>query len=73
MIETRKLEITKNALDNATPDQLEAIWHLLLRFPEIVVRKASFDLPDGYLTFIKTYSNGTKVYGGISPEGQVST
>ena len=70
---THKLEITKNALDSATPDQLEAIWHIMLKFPKLTVGVGGFDLPSGYLTFIEEYSDGTMVYGGISPEGQVST
>lgn len=72
-MDTRKLEITKGALYNATSDQIAAVWGLMLKFHEVVVGMGGPDLPHGYLTFIETYESGTRVYGGISPEGRIST
>jgi hypothetical protein len=69
----KTLEISKSALESATPDQLESIWHLLLKFPKVSVGLAGFDLPTGYLAFVETYENGMNIFGGIAPNGDVST
>jgi hypothetical protein len=72
-MDTHKLEITKTALDIVTTEQREAIWQLLTSFTKVTVGVGGFDLPDGYLTFVEEYSNGTMVYGGIAPDGRIST
>jgi hypothetical protein len=65
--------LSKEAIEICTEDQLEAICRLMADKHTITVHKAGFDLPDGYLTFILKYESGSTIYGGISPEGDVST
>jgi len=33
----------------------------------------AFDLPSGYIAFNQFFGDGRNIYGGISPEGEVST
>lgn len=42
------------------------------RITKINVTKAGFDLPDGYLTVNIVYATGG-IYGGLSPQGDLST
>lgn len=40
---------------------------------KIQVTKGGFDLPTGYLAFRTDYLDGSSIYGGIAPNGDVST
>lgn len=68
------LTITKDALDAMTAAQKEAVLRLYNdRVKEVAVSKGLFDLPDGYLTFAQHYEGSGSIYGGIAPNGDVST
>lgn len=40
---------------------------------ELSIGYKPFDLPEGWITVWLTYASGHKVYGGISPEGDMHT
>jgi hypothetical protein len=56
-----------------TAEQYKALEELAKRWNRIHVGNGTFDLPRGYITVRLFYKDGTSIYGGISPEGQVST
>lgn len=56
-----------------TEAQKEALKRLDLRWAQVHYWKGDFGLPTGYLSVRLFYSNGDSIYGGISPEGDVST
>ena len=71
-----QVTLTHQALDVLTPEQVSSL--VRLSTPEtvdyIIVQKGGFDLPEGYLAFAVHYKeHNTPMYGGISPEGDVST
>lgn len=70
--------LTHEALSTVTPEQIRALIRLLNteHTAQMTVTKGGFDLPDGYLAFRLDYAdpgNGTSIFGGIDPEGSVST
>lgn len=71
----RTATFTLEALETATPEQMMAVNRLLI--PETVrnvdVQRGGFDLPDGYLAVAVEYVSGSCLYGGIDPDGSVST
>ena len=74
----KTVEITPEALKTVTDEQLTAIARLIGAdsVAHIVVAAGGFDLPSGYLSFrydFKDPGNGSSIYGGIGPDGAVST
>lgn len=72
----KKAELTQQACEKATVAQMQALARILdsPTVQRIDVTGAGFDLPSGYLTFRVDYNQGSSpMYGGISPEGEVST
>jgi len=67
--------ISKEAWDTMTPDQVIAIGRLLENEHRVHVTKASpFDLPERWLSFRTDHiPSKAAIYGGIAPDGQVST
>lgn len=72
------ITISPEAREVMNDEQWSAIgW--LLKSPTVEslrVMKGGFDLPDGYLTFQQIYPSqlgATSIYGGIGPDGSVST
>lgn len=72
-------EFSPEAVAAATTDQAAAILRILrnANVTNINVVKAGFDLPEGYLGFRYDYDSGFapagSIYGGIAPNGDVST
>lgn len=66
---------TENAINAATHEQIEAIKGLISNEHDVhVTKSAPWDLPEGYLAFRSTHlRSNSVVYGGIAPDGQVST
>jgi hypothetical protein len=56
-----------------TSDQLKSLKDLAKRWSRVLVGHGTFDLPEGYITVQLYYASGLRIYGGISPEGDVST
>jgi len=73
------VEITFNerSLAQMTPEQHKALMSMCERFSKTLLRlkvmTGGFDLPQGYLTFVQEFAEKHTIYGGISPEGRVST
>lgn len=68
------LTLTPEAMETMTLDQKSALVRLhTQRVADIRVQKGGFDLPDGYLAFGQRYEEGVIIYGGIAPNGDVST
>lgn len=73
------VEITFNerSLAQMTAEQHKAIMQMNERFGKTLLRLrimvGGFDLPQGYLTFIQEFEEKRMIYGGISPEGSIST
>jgi hypothetical protein len=67
--------LTKEALTLLTPEQKDKLVALFKagHIEQIAVMAGSFDLPEGYVTVWMTYNTGNKIFGGISPEGELST
>lgn len=66
--------LTREAMEVMTPDQRVALVRIASeRVAGITVQKGGFDLPDGYLAFGQRYEEGVIIYGGIAPDGAVST
>lgn len=63
------LRITPEALSAITTEQWHAIERLLTTH-DLRVAKGGLDLPGGYLEF---HNGDGTLYGGIAPDGQVST
>jgi hypothetical protein len=69
-----KIEMTRDALEIMTPEQQQSILRLSDEQHLVVVGRGMFDLPQGYLSFRSEYlPAGSSIYGGIAPDGQVST
>ena len=67
------VEFTIQGIERVTQPQIEAIRRFTENRHKVEVGIA-FDLPEGYVCFVSThYPSGNQVYGGISPEGEVST
>ena len=69
---------TSGAIKICTAPQLQAIKRIAVKpaIELVDVHVGGFDLPEGYLTFRIDYPNRgiySTIYGGISPEGDVST
>lgn len=60
------------ALSRLTPAQRDALVRLDDARNEISVSTA-WDLGEGWICFNLTYPSGTTIYGGIDPQGEVST
>jgi hypothetical protein len=71
-----KVKMTQEAFNTMTTAQKKSI-DVLLNNPKlenVVVQKGGFDLPNNYLCFTMHWTDhGQPIYGGISPQGQVST
>ena len=72
------IRFTREALKVVTPKQIEALNFLCREVSGtlcIQVSVGGFDLPDGYLSLRRIYRDPMldTIYGGISPEGDVST
>jgi hypothetical protein len=71
------INFTHEALAAMTPDQHKAlIWiskNESNRKDRIIVQKGGFDLPEGYLAFATHFHEENSIYGGIAPNGDVST
>ncbi len=72
------ITISPEARATMTDEQWEAIKRML-NHPSVEslrIMKGGFDLPDGYITFQQIYPSSlgaTSTYGGIAPDGSVST
>lgn len=68
------LTLTPEAMEAMTFAQKFALLRLHnQRVADIRVQKGGFDLPNGYLAFGQRYLEGAIIYGGIAPNGDVST
>lgn len=66
--------ITSQALEIMTIPQRDALIRLANeRVQNVSVQRGGFDLPEMYLAFRQDYKEGTPIFGGISPNGDVST
>lgn len=66
--------ITKPAMQTMTTEQCGALARLMTdRVAGISVAKGALDLPEGYVEFQQRYEEGVIIYGGIAPNGDVST
>jgi hypothetical protein len=68
--------ITRQAIDIITREQCDALVRLSEsdKLDKVVVSTGStLDLPDGYLAFRQDWKTGQPIYGGIAPNGDVST
>lgn len=73
---TIKYEFTYEALHTMTRQQcveLDRIGYVNDNVIFVVVQRGGFDLPADYLTVRIEYRDGSSIYGGISPEGVLST
>lgn len=68
------ITFTREAWELASGDQIDAIDHIYTaETARLEILKGGFDLPSGYLMFIRYYDDGSTIVGGISDEGDVST
>jgi hypothetical protein len=65
-------ELTPQACAIATEPQMLKLASLLEKADKIGVSAAGLDLPTGYL-FVRIDYPAGPIYGGISPEGDLST
>lgn len=66
--------VTKEALEIMTLEQRDSAVRLANdAVDHVVIQKGGFDLPEGYLAFIQKYADNRPIYGGIAPNGDVST
>ena len=67
--------VTKEAMTVMTIAQRDALVRLANdAVDHIGVQKGGFDLPEGYLAFRQKYADhSSPIYGGIAPNGDVST
>lgn len=72
---SKTISITQEALNTATDEQVAAIARVARpdSVVEVTVQRAGLGLPEDYLAFNYKYSDGYTIYGGIDPEGRVST
>lgn len=56
-----------------TSEQWTAISFLARNHAELAVYPRTFDLPEGFITFWQQSKHGNRVYGGIAPDGAIST
>lgn len=67
-------DLTREAMAAMTVEQRDALVRIANdRVKSVGVQKGGLDLPDGYLAFRQDYPTGTPIYGGIAPNGDVST
>ena len=64
--------ISDDLLAKISDRQVERLNELARRWRGVEVFPGTFDLPPGYIS-IKLDPHGHPIYGGISPEGDVST
>lgn len=70
----RSIILTVEALRACTPKQLGALCLMAESSYTVEVTTALYGLPQGYVTFTRKYDKDHKgIFGGISPEGEVST
>lgn len=70
------IEFTREAYVICTTEQRNAFFRLLdsESVKHIQIQRGGFDLPNGYLAFRIDYNTGsTPMYGGVAPDGSVST
>jgi len=68
------INMTKSACEICTTKQLRELAHMHGDRPILIfVQKAGFELPNGYLSFRLKYDPNNSIYGGIAPDGSVST
>ena len=68
------IRLSFEAAEMITEPQIRAAAKLTGGGKNLVeVFAGTFDLPQGYVTFWQNYESGGRIYGGISPEGEVST
>lgn len=72
------LSMTKEAVDICTPDQFEAIKHLIADGNKRIRVFVDFSLPKGYLYFVverqgNLHPETAPIHGGIDAYGSVST
>jgi hypothetical protein len=70
-----ELRINDAALKNMSSEQLSAIKGLVCNKHKVHITLSNpFDLPEGYLAFRSEHvPSGQAIYGGIAPDGSVST
>lgn len=71
-----EITFTDAGLAQMSIDQHNALLAMIGRWKTMSalrVMKGGFDLPDGYLMFEQKFQAGDSIWGGISPEGRVST
>lgn len=71
-----KAHFTRQALEAVTAEQTFAIAHIMEspRCKVVDVQLGGFELPEGYLGIRIDYEGGTTpIYGGVAPDGSVST
>ena len=70
-----KIAFTKEAFNAMSLGQLDACKRLVDNdaVEQITVQNGGLGLPEGYLAFIQVYTSEGTIYGGISPQGDVST
>lgn len=66
------ISFTKEALQRLTTDQKNAILVLHGEDRRDMSMSVGFDLPAGYLYFVRSTLAG-QIHGGIAPNGDVST
>lgn len=70
-----QIQLTREAFGAMTQEQKNAILHLAggeVDYIE-VTKQNPFGLPKDYLAFQLRYTSGNSMYGGIAPNGDVST
>jgi hypothetical protein len=73
---TCRIEFSKAALERSTIAQINAVCRMAdhtTGTTRVDVITGTSDLPGGYVTFTRHYRDGAKIYGGIAPDGSVST
>jgi hypothetical protein len=70
-----QIRINANALGMATPAQIEALIQKATTetVREVVATGPTFGLPQDYIAIRIEYTNGQHIYGGIGPDGSIST
>ena len=70
-----KITFTGEAFNAMSLGQLDALKRIVSneKIEQITVQNGGLGLPEGYLAFIQVYTSEGTIYGGISPQGDVST
>lgn len=69
-------KVTKEAFAIMTEPQAKAVARLMEpnALDRLVVQAGFMELPDGYLGFVQFFDDDSQpIYGGIAPNGDVST